>query len=508
MVAVAGNINGYDATLWDLFDSTALIASNQISGTGGRLAGTNYVLTAAHVAEGLSQDDLIVFTEDTETAFLSVGEINLHPEYRGIDTPEFDLALLQMRGQIPSWVPGYELYESPIIFGKTVYFAGFGLQGSFGGPVMEPNLEVMPKAWASNMTDFIRYNSDTKTYDNITPSNWDEEFVGWGPLANILRNEKNLTIFDFDSGLEQHNLMPHSADSVASYGELGVPDEGIPMSGDSGSPILIGDPNAVGGFSIIGVVAQGFTSFSDPDWSSFGDFGELSVNAKPADYSGWINWVTNGSVEISTLVSTERFSYDGFSNLIVGSPELVQTIDIDITADEFSTSIYDYGKYKVVDTGESLVRLENIERLGLKELGLYSDYAVAFDIDGTAGEAYRLYEAAFDRQPDLQGLGFWISQMDAGLSLKSAAEYFISSEEFISLYGKQVIDPVFVDTLYLNILGRLPDAEGRNFWTDQLGSGLERSNVLIGFSESNENKLNVLGVISNGIGYEEYSVGF
>ena len=33
---------------------------------------------------------------------------------------------------------------------------------------------------------------------------------------------------------------------------------------------------------------------------------------------------------------------------------------------------------------------------------------LALDINGTAGQVYRLYQAAFDRKPDLVGLGYWI----------------------------------------------------------------------------------------------------
>jgi hypothetical protein len=35
--------------------------------------------------------------------------------------------------------------------------------------------------------------------------------------------------------------------------------------------------------------------------------------------------------------------------------------------------------------------------------------AVALDVDGAAGQAYRLYQAAFDRAPDKNGLGYWIN---------------------------------------------------------------------------------------------------
>jgi serralysin len=41
---------------------------------------------------------------------------------------------------------------------------------------------------------------------------------------------------------------------------------------------------------------------------------------------------------------------------------------------------------------------------------------VAIDIDGTAGQLYRLYSAALGREPDEVGMGYWISRMDNGTS--------------------------------------------------------------------------------------------
>ena len=49
---------------------------------------------------------------------------------------------------------------------------------------------------------------------------------------------------------------------------------------------------------------------------------------------------------------------------------------------------------------------------------------------------------------------------------------------------------MFVNNLYKNVLGREADASGLLYWSDQLISGAEtRYEVLLGFSESAENKL-------------------
>lgn len=140
--------------------------------------------------------------------------------------------------------------------------------------------------------------------------------------------------------------------------------------------------------------------------------------------------------------------------------------------------------------------LQNIQRLQ------FSDHSLAFDIKGNAGEAYRLYQAAFNRIPDFDGLGFWIGAIDSGASLKSVASQFISSQEFKTLYGANVNDVGFITNLYQNVLHRAPDQGGLDFWLRSLNvENQTRSDVLVGFSESNENQLQVIGRIENGIEY-------
>jgi hypothetical protein len=139
--------------------------------------------------------------------------------------------------------------------------------------------------------------------------------------------------------------------------------------------------------------------------------------------------------------------------------------------------------------------LVNVERLQ------FNDYTLAFDITGTAGEAYRIYQAAFDRKPDLGGLGYWISTIDGGATLQQVAASFISSPEFTSKYGN-LDNAHFANQLYLNVLHRDPDPGGLAFWQGVLDHGSStRADVLAGFSESAENQANVIGSIQGGIAY-------
>ena len=103
---------------------------------------------------------------------------------------------------------------------------------------------------------------------------------------------------------------------------------------------------------------------------------------------------------------------------------------------------------------------------------------------------FRLYNAAFARFPDAGGLAYWIDVFGSGVNTKrQVANSFLGSEEFAERYGANVSDEEYVETLYTNVLSRLPDAAGMNYWIGRLTSGAEtRAEALIGFAESAENK--------------------
>ena len=103
---------------------------------------------------------------------------------------------------------------------------------------------------------------------------------------------------------------------------------------------------------------------------------------------------------------------------------------------------------------------------------------------------FRLYNAAFKRLPDADGLNYWITQYTSGSNDdRTIASSFIESAEFKQRYGENVSNAKYVETLYTNVLGRDYDIEGYNYWLGNLNAGNEtRYELLLGFAESNENK--------------------
>jgi len=210
---------------------------------------------------------------------------------------------------------------------------------------------------------------------------------------------------------------------------------------------------------------------------------------------------------LSTVVATttvtvgKSLTYSAGKDVISGTTGN-DTIDGGADAD---TVIYSGAKsaYSITNNTSSVTvssgadgtdTLTNIERIQ------FSDMTVALDISGIAGQAYRVYQAAFNRTPDNAGLKYWIGLMDGGYALAGVASGFIASAEFKTLYGSNPTNELLVSKLYDNVLHRTPDEGGYNYWVGLLNTKkIDTISTLINFSESTENQAGVIGVIKNGI---------
>ena len=101
----------------------------------------------------------------------------------------------------------------------------------------------------------------------------------------------------------------------------------------------------------------------------------------------------------------------------------------------------------------------------------------------------RLYTAAFGRVPDQAGVNYWTNLItDNILNYQGVAQSFAQSEEFSSRFGDDISDEQFISSLYSNVLGRSADDAGLGYWVSEINAGrMNRSGVLIGFADSSEN---------------------
>ena len=112
-------------------------------------------------------------------------------------------------------------------------------------------------------------------------------------------------------------------------------------------------------------------------------------------------------------------------------------------------------------------------------------------MEEVASKIYRLYNAAFNRFPDIDGFNYWNSKNSSyENTYRQTAASFLQSQEFTNTYGPEMTNSEYINQLYINVLNREPDEEGERYWSGQLNSKLEtREEILMGFSESAENKL-------------------
>ena len=95
------------------------------------------------------------------------------------------------------------------------------------------------------------------------------------------------------------------------------------------------------------------------------------------------------------------------------------------------------------------------------------------------------YKLALLRDPDAAGLSYWLLQLQAGQTRFEMLENFIRSDEF-SKARAGLTDTQFVTSLYAGLLGRAPDAAGLAYYVDVLTNGGVRSDVALGFVNSDE----------------------
>jgi hypothetical protein len=192
----------------------------------------------------------------------------------------------------------------------------------------------------------------------------------------------------------------------------------------------------------------------------------------------------------------------GWKNSVVDGGAGTDLVIVNISSTSVRLNSTNDG-FLIVASDGSQFSLKNVERISFR------DTSIALDVTGNAGKAYRVYKAAFARDPmtgDKAGLGYWISNIDKGMNMVEVAARFIDSTEFRGLYGQNPSNADFLTKVYTNVLGRTPDQGGYNWWLNELNTNpaKTKAKVLADFAESQENKDSVATLIGNGIQYTEY----
>ncbi|MBT8241535.1 MAG: DUF4214 domain-containing protein, partial [Acidimicrobiia bacterium] len=125
--------------------------------------------------------------------------------------------------------------------------------------------------------------------------------------------------------------------------------------------------------------------------------------------------------------------------------------------------------------------LSLVDRASEAEAGLVSEATTLDEIvnatdyrPGTDPEILRLYNAFFNRVPDVGGAKYWISvsrgEVDGTTyqNIEIARFFTTSSAEFQNFYENAPSDEAFLTRVYENVLGRVSDPTGYAYWLDIL----------------------------------------
>ena len=378
------------------------------------------------------------------------------------------------------------------------------------------NLGFMPKISADYYIDFSGFTDASATYAlNVTSS--PDDYANNGTTRGSIAVEGSTTGTLDVAGDHDWFKVTLNANTLYAITATGLPDFALEMYDANGG--YFGDQIAVAG-SILGFMP---TTSGDYyiDVSSSGEMTgtyTLNVASSPDDYAD--NVTTIGMIGSGTLVDESLrgtsgddlmrgnagedliYGMSGNDTLIgnAGNDTIDGGADTDTAIFSDNRASHTLTKtpsgWTATSAADGNDILTNVERLQ------FSDRSIALDINGNAGQAYRLYQAAFNRAPDEGGLGYWIDRMDHGMTLDEVSSKFLESAESKLLYGQNPGTADFVNSLYLNALHRAPDEGGLGWWVDQIDRGIQtRTQVLAGFSESPENQAQVIGVIQNGIEY-------
>ncbi|MCP4597569.1 choice-of-anchor I family protein [Neptuniibacter sp.] len=216
----------------------------------------------------------------------------------------------------------------------------------------------------------------------------------------------------------------------------------------------------------------------------------IAVGAVGDSHYAFIGLERDNGIMVYNITDPANSEYIGYidaeeyGNL---SPEVIQFIDA-----ENSTS--GTPQLAVAFEVSGTTALINLDQLG------DSTTAVSYDSDSDAAFLHSVYHAVLDREADADELGAWVNYIeDNNFSEIATIEAFLNSSE--KLAQGVTSNTEFIEGLYQNVLGRDSDTDGLNAWVNYLDSGASRAVAVNGFINSEENQINLVGMMTEGVEY-------
>jgi hypothetical protein len=161
------------------------------------------------------------------------------------------------------------------------------------------------------------------------------------------------------------------------------------------------------------------------------------------------------------------------------------------------------GDWSVVNSGGKLIitsaagavngaELQNVEFVQFGEAALGKQFSVVVLNNEADANVARLYQTVFDRSADQSGVQYWLDAYSDGMSLNAITEAFLASPESNLVVAQTNAE--FINQIYDNAFGRLPDEVGFGYWLGALDYGLSRSSFVDIIATSDEAKTTISNV--------------
>ncbi|MBP0441379.1 DUF4214 domain-containing protein [Tianweitania sediminis] len=420
------------------------VANYQISGgSSGQLTATSQAINLGTMASGESKEITISGKIQTAGPTISSSEVRSNTTY---DTNFDNNSLVQYRTADAAQVVQADVSLAGTV-DKTTFIAGdtltFTINLTNAGPNSATALQV--KFENSAGLEILSGNPGVQgTFDPATGI-WDV-----GNMRDNLTRSLTVTVQvnDADAQFARAQLVAvgePDPDSAPNNGYTGEDDE-IVFFGSSG-----GNPGGGGGG------------------------GGGGGNPGPA--------ILNGDDDNNTFSNVRAPS-------IVDGKGGFDTVTIDGSLSDYTLQPIEGGFTLVpIDGSSQLIELKNVEQI------VFNDTSLIRNDTDIAKTVYALYQAVFDRTPDLGGLTYWANEAAKGVDIQKIVEGFVNSLEFQTLYGSTPSDDALIDAIYQNVFDRAPDEGGRIYWLGELEAGLSDEDLFIGFATSPE----MMGIIKNAV---------
>lgn len=254
------------ATVSSEFDGVVRISDGSRYGSGTLLSTGRHILTAAHVVDQSSVEQLhVFFALPGGIVNIPVARVLIQPGWTGAgDHIDNDVAVLELASVAPAAADRYDLYTGSDEIGQVFTMAGYGASTGSGNDTSPPTLRTGQNMFES---DAARFN----------------QRFNWGATPN-----KQL-IFDYDDGNASH-------DAFGMYfGMTGLglgSQEAMMTPGDSGGPAFLRKDGQLLVAGVSSFVARPTNDVADIDSLANGSFGEFASLMRVSAYRPWIDSIT------------------------------------------------------------------------------------------------------------------------------------------------------------------------------------------------------------------------